>query len=42
MKEGGGVTNACICMGTEQIGRDEVIMALHMRIAKGGSRAAQK
>ena len=53
---GGGVTNACICMGTHslsyrtdwwmltKLGRDEVIMALHMRLgfsaksARGGSR----
>ena len=44
VKEGGGVTNACICMGTHslsyrtdwwiltKLGRDEVIMALHMRL----------
>ena len=41
---GGGVTNACICMGTHSLsyrtdwwmltkpGRDEVIMTLHMRL----------
>ena len=42
-RKGGGVTNACICMGTHslsyrtdwwiltKLGRDEVIMSLHMR-----------
>ena len=39
MKErGGGVTNACICRGTQidgmltKLDRDELIMALHMRL----------
>ena len=44
MGGGGGVTNACICMGTHslsyrtnwwmltKLGRDKVIMALHMRL----------
>ena len=44
MKWGGGFTNSCICMGTDslsyrtdwwmliKLGRDEVIMALHMRL----------
>ena len=44
MKEGLGVTYACICIGTHslsyrtdiwmltKLGRDEVIMAMHMRL----------
>ena len=44
MKEGGGGTYACLCMGTHslsyrtdwwmftKLGKDEVIMALHMRL----------
>ena len=31
---GGGFTNACICIGTQpfpKLGRDELIMVLHMR-----------
>ena len=53
MKEGGGGTNACVCMGTQsfsyrtdwwmltKLGRDEVIMALHMCLGFS-ARSAQR